>query len=122
MFNVEFFFVVSGLFMAASTLKPDSNLSLGKDTFYFIKRKISGLMPNIYVAWVIAFVVEHIGEFHLITILIHLVQSFLELLLITETGLRLFLANSVSWYLSAMLLGMLILYPLMKKYKDTFFI
>ena len=119
--GVEFFFVVSGLFMASSTLKPNNDLSLGKDTFFFMKRKILGLMPNVYVAWVIAFMVEHIGEYQLKNILEHFVQSFWELLLVTETGLRLFLANSVSWYLSAMLLGMLILYPLMKKYKDTFF-
>lgn len=118
--GVEFFFIVSGLFMAASTLKLGKE-SLGKDTFDFMKRKICGLMPHVYVAWIIAFAAEHIGKFQIKIIFKDLARSLWELCMVTETGLKGYKANAVSWYLSAMLLAMLLIYPLMKKYKDTFF-
>lgn len=118
--GVEFFFIVSGLFMAASTLKLGRE-NLGKDTFNFMKRKICGLMPNVYVAWIIAFVIEHTGEFQIKTVLKDFARSVWELCMVTETGLKGYKANAVSWYLSAMLLAMLLIYPIMKKYKDTFF-
>lgn len=118
---VEFFFIVSGVFMAASTLKPDNGLSLGKDTFCFIKNKILGLLPNVYVAWGIAFVIEHVGQWDLRLMLQHLIRSIWELLLLTKSGLGDYVVNGATWYLSAMILSMLLIYPLMKKYKDTFF-
>lgn len=120
--GVEFFFVVSGVLMAASASKnTDAQGALGKDTFQFMKRKISGLLPNIYIAWCIAFLVEHIGDFSIGNMFKDAVKSVWELLLITESGLRAYTANAVCWYISAMLLGIFITYPLLRKYKDTFY-
>lgn len=120
--GVEFFFIVSGVLLAASASKNMSaEVSLGKDTFQFMKRKISGLMPNIYIAWIIAFLVEHIDNFSIEEMCKHAVKSVWELLFLTESGLRSYSANAVCWYISAMLLVMLIIYPLLRKYKDTFF-
>lgn len=117
--GVEFFFICSGIFMAASgagnTEKP-----IAKDTLHFIWKKIKGLMPNYYVAWVIAFTVVNAGV-PIRTIARNLVMSMWELLGLVQAGFSSYTANSPTWYLSAMLLAMFGLYPLMKKYKDTFF-
>lgn len=120
--GVEFFFIVSGVLMANSAARrTDDSISLGQDTFHFMQRKITGLLPNIYIAWLIAFVVEHIGNFSLKPMLKDAVNAIWELLFVTESGLLSYSANAVCWYISAMLLAMLILYPLLRKYKDSFF-
>lgn len=122
--GVEFFFIVSGFLMANSAERnrvANEALSLGKDTFLFMKKKIVGLMPNIYVAWVIGFIVEHIGEFSVKGMLEDAFCSMGELLFLTESGFKEYTANSVCWYISAMLIAMLLLYPLMRRYQDTFF-
>lgn len=123
--GVEFFFIVSGVLMANS-MNRNVNAgvegeSLGRETFGFMKKKISGLLPNIYLAWVIAFFVGHIGEFSIKVILKDGVGSIGELLFLIESGFRGYTANTVCWYISAMLIAMLILYPMMRKFKDTYF-
>ena len=45
--------------MARNAAKKAYEENLGIDTFEFIKKKILRFMPDIYVAWVIAFVVKH---------------------------------------------------------------
>lgn len=122
--GVEFFFIVSGLLMANSAEKrreTNDTLSLGKDTYLFMKKKILGLMPNIYIAWIIAFFVEHIGNFSVKPMLKELFYSISELLFITESGFLNYSVGAGFWYISAMLIAMFILYPLMRKYKDIFF-
>lgn len=120
--GVEFFFLVSGLLMANSAARnTDETLSPGLDTLHFMKKKICGLLPNIYVAWVIAFAVEHIGRFAPKQMLKDAANAVWELLFVTESGLLAYRANTVCWYISAMMLAMFLLYPLMRRYKDTYF-
>lgn len=70
--GVDFFFLVSGFFLASSALKKPylNEKSLGEDTFEFMKHKIAGLMPNYYVAWTIAFAVFHIVQTSTLKIII----------------------------------------------------
>ncbi|MCI5934486.1 MAG: acyltransferase family protein [Lachnospiraceae bacterium] len=120
---VEFFFVVSGVLMARAACTYQMQDNLGKDTFVFMKHKISGLMPNYYIAFVIAFVVLHRNVRSLSVIFRDLVSSVWELLLVINTGLRpsRSVCNGPVWYMSAMLLAMCIIWPIMRKYKNTFF-
>ena len=118
---VEFFFLTSGILMAYSADKQKgAPFSPGRDTFSFMKRKLCGLMPNIYVAWLLALAVEHIGK-PLQTLTEDVTGSVWELLFLTEAGLAGYRANPVCWYLSAMLLAMFLTWPLMRKYQDTYF-
>ena len=120
--GVEFFFLVSGCLMCASAMKTPAPENLGEDTLRFMKRKIAVLMPNYFVAYAIAFAVFHwnSGSFAPRTLLVHAVQSLPDLLLIKNSGIRAISYNGVTWYLSAMLLCMLVLYPLARKYRDVF--
>lgn len=120
---VEFFFVVSGVLMARAASTYEMQENLGKDTFVFMKHKIGGLMPNYYVAFVIAFIVMHRSVTSVSAFVKDLTSSVWELLLLTNTGLRppKSVWNGPVWYISAMLLAMCIIWPIMRKYKDTFF-
>ena len=123
---VEFFFLVSGVLLAASAdrnaIKAKQNpTDIGIETFQFMKHKISGLMPNYYVAWVIAFAVEHLGNRKPILLVKDLKNSVWELLLITETGLRGYYSNNVVWYISIMLILMLVLYPLIRTLGNKYY-
>lgn len=120
--GVEFFFIVSGIFMAASEERSAGKKgSLGQDTFLFMKKKLLGLMPNIYVAWMIGFFVEHIGEFSFRGMLKDGMDSVWELLFISEAGFFGYKANAVTWYISAMLLAMFLIFPIMRKYGKEFY-
>jgi peptidoglycan/LPS O-acetylase OafA/YrhL len=118
---VDFFFLVSGCMMAMSAMRHPLEDSLGKDTFTFMKRKIFGLCPNVYVAWIIAFAAGHFQGASLRKIARDAINGIWELLFLNESGLLGTRANTVSWYLSVMVLAMLIIYPVMRKCGDTFF-
>lgn len=122
--GVEFFFIVSGCLMCASAMKANSQeLTLGVDTFQFIKRKIFSFLPNFIIAYIIAFAVYHYnaGITSIRTMGENLIHTLPDLLLIKNSGIKAFSYNGVTWYLSAMILGMAVLYPLIRKFKDTFF-
>ena len=121
--GVEFFFIVSGYLMAASAVrrlqKPVE--SVGPETTHFIWRKVKGMLPNIYIAWVIAFIVETYGRHAPLGVSVNrFFYSAFELLFVTQSGLDFFRANSVTWYISAMLIAMAILYPILLRYPSLF--
>lgn len=121
--GVEFFFIVSGYFMCVSAENKLKNNDVGEDTFLFIRHKISKLMPNFYIAYLIAFLVFHInsGTNSVYYFVISGIQSIPELLLIKNSGIRAVSYNGVTWYLSAMILSMVIIYPLIRRLKNTFY-
>lgn len=119
---VDFFFIVSGVYMTKNVYEHnhDDN-SLGKNTLNFMKRKICGLMPNIVVAYVFALIFIFIRNPVSIKVMVKkIVGSVWELLFVTQAGLHMNDINGVTWYIGAMLISMLIIYPLLLKFKDTF--
>ncbi len=120
--GVEFFFIVSGYLMAKSEDKMPKTTSIGIDTYKFLKQKFSKLLLPIYISWVVAFVIGHINAEHSIGILIKdFVQSIPELLLITQSGISWKVYSSALWYISSMLFALMISFPLLRKYKDSYF-
>lgn len=118
--GVEFFFIVSGCMLAMSAEKREAGPSLGMDTWQFLKHKFMGLMPNYYIAWIFSFTLFHIVT-GFETVWYDFIRSIPELLLFQMSGMSWYNYNGVTWYLSAMLISMLIIYPLIRKYTDTFF-
>lgn len=121
--GVEFFFIVSGFLMATSAFKRlgQPTDSIGLETISFLGHKIKGLLPDVYVAWIAAFLVtcwmDSLSGTNLIR---KAIMSIFELMFINQTGLLGFRSNRVMWYLSAMFLAMLILYPILIKTRKTF--
>ena len=119
---VEFFFFVSGYLMMATVEKknqvgrPDK---IGAETAGYIYKKWISVLPESLIAWIIGFFVicftEHTG---LRDMIVRFIDSVWEPFLFTMTGLGRRGINGVVWYVSAMLICMALLYPLLRKYQD----
>ena len=122
---VEGFFVISGCLMCASAERDAarSTSSLGEDTARFIWRKVKGILVPYVVAVVIYFAcwmhttgwemlaVEGDGAFCR-----HVFRWLPNLLLIFMGGVMQDTALiNVVWYISAMLIVMLVIYPLVRR-------
>ena len=122
--GVEFFFVVSGFLMAASvfsSINRKDGLTVGESTQRFMSRKISSLLPIHLIVFVLLFAVCSITRnWNLGQIAKNAVDSIPNLLLIQMAGFRGTPLNHIEWYLSVMLIVMLIIYPLLKKFYSTF--
>jgi len=116
---VEFFFIVSGYLLAKSALKTKlkENESLGKETLQFIFKKIKTFYPYIFMFYILTLIVTIIFEK---LSLGKIISSVWNLLLLNIAGFKGIEINGVIWYISAMLICMLILYPLIKKYRYNF--
>lgn len=125
--GVEFFFLISGYLMACSAAKyqtnsAEGNNSVGKDTVEFLKRKISGLCPELPIAFLISFLISFcsLGSFSVGRIIEAANEWIWECLMVSMAGFSTGSMHMGIWYISAMLLSMLILFPLCRKYFDTF--
>ena len=128
-FAVEFFFICSGYFMVNSYFKSDNNTdTCAGNTWMFMKRKISNLALPVTIGYVISFIIR-IGDLYILgnnnfsnisNIFAYGIESITEGFVIHGTGLHLFPATGITWYISCMLISMLLLYYLLCRYKDTF--
>lgn len=118
---VDFFFLVSGSMLAKSVNNNQNDANVGKSTFHYIKRRITRVMPNFLIAWIIGFLLSSLSVNSLKTWISNLLSSVGELLMIDQTGFLNVRYNDVTWYISAMLLSSLLIYPLAVKNKDLFF-
>lgn len=115
---VEFFFIVSGYFMG---MKLRSGKS--PETVEFILRKITPIYPIVFAATVIAFIERMIfaGGDSLYKWLISIPQSFFEISMLWMSGINVGRSyNGPTWYISAMLIAMAVIYPLYRKYWKYF--
>lgn len=120
---VEFFFLVSGYLMAASISRyKEGDIVVGRDSRNFMLHKIRGLCPEIFIAWGIGFFVQHIAKKNVtaVSLVKDLMTGVWDLFFLRESGLEGFKANPAAWYISAMLLAMLVLVPLFFRNRDVF--
>ncbi|MDD6261807.1 MAG: acyltransferase [Clostridiales bacterium] len=121
-FAVEFFFIVSGYLMAASIAKANSSgeLSLGTETFLFLKKKVIGIYPELFFSYIISVAIYTLaGKLNFGEVVDLITRSLGDLTLIKMTGIGVKSVNGNVWYISSMLLVMAILYPLIRRYKDV---
>lgn len=120
--GVEFFFLVSGYLMAMSAYKlQGSKNSVSKDSICFVSNKFIGILPVHLIAFTMTYIITILGR-HLSfpESIATLVKALPNLFLIQEIGLygkNLFI---VEWYLSMMLIGMWIIFPILLKKYYTF--
>ena len=114
---VEFFFIVSGYLLMASVSRLHAHSqSLASDTRQFMWRKIKSLYPEVAIAFAIGFTLDLLLKNRTFQELWEM--SFQNLFLLKMTGIGMVTINAQTWYLSSMLLCMLILFPLVRKYPD----
>lgn len=115
--GVEFFFVVSGFFLAQSASHVIEYKDLAKETVEFTVRKIKSFFPYMIWAFLISLVCKTIssgGGF--IKLVKNGIAGLPELLLLEASGLDQKSFNDPAWYLSAMVLSVVVLYPLILRY------
>lgn len=119
---VEFFFIVSGYLLASSVYNAGSNQErLGSDTITFVVRKFKGLFPYAVFAWVISFIILHLpNSFQFKILLKDAINSVWPFFFVNMTGLNGYETVGATWYISAMLLTMLMIYPLMRRNKNLY--
>lgn len=121
--GVEFFFVVSGYLMANSAYKIidiNEEIAYGAETWRFILRKLKIVYPYFFLSWIIAFVIAHYSNSTSNNIAKDLLMSFPQLAQLNLAGFLHYQLNEPTWYLSATFLTMLILYPVLLRYKKFF--
>lgn len=121
--GVEFFFLVSGYFMAARAFKrqAEGSCDLGRETFDFMKHKFWGIFPFHLVAFIILFILSAVmGRWGVIEFVDCLIKSIPSLLFIQKFGYNFYNLNSVEWYISAMFIALLVLYPLCRRFYSMF--
>ena len=125
--GVEFFFVCSGFLMAASAAKEyridplPNDKALGKSTSSFMFRKIMTFLPYHIIAYILAWgtvtFIHWKGIGNAVKSIIDCVPSFF---LVHMSGWKMGNPQFVEWYLSVMVLGMLILFPIIRKHYHVF--
>ena len=122
--GVEFFFILSGFLMAASVCfaaDRQREVPLGSATFHFIKNKFVSLMPMRLVVFVLLFAATVFSKsWNIATSIKKLISCIPGFLLVQMSGLGVQYINHIEWYLSAMLISMLMVYPLLRKNFDVF--
>lgn len=121
-FGVEFFFVVSGFLMASAAFKNrNSSVALGRDTFNFMFKKLMGILPFHLIAYAVTFAgFWYIYQFSAKEALARLFESLPNFFLVSRSGLPVKDILAVEWYLSDMLIVMVFLYPLCRRFYGTF--
>lgn len=80
-------------------------------------KRLKSLYPHVLIGILFSLIVLILVSSNNIYVWLQMLWPFT---LLQMTGLGKFGLNNPTWYLSAMLLGMLVLYPLLRKYKDTY--
>ena len=120
---VEFFFIVSGYLMANSVAKKDgvAPARLGRECVLFIISKVRILFLYYLIAWCISFIIVHCGyKVTLQRIINDALNAVWPFFFINMTGLDGFETVGAVWYISAMLIAMMFIYPLMRAKPDLF--
>ena len=123
---VEFFFLLSGYYMASHAKevlkKHNGKLEVGKETWVFIIRKVKSFYRYYLVAILLQIVIRfilinHINFKQLVIDIFQSIPTFSLTFFVLDYKTRALYVGS-TWFLSVMLLCMIILYPLLLKSYD----
>lgn len=119
---VEFFFLVSGYLMAAGAKKKYQTTDIVHETGVFIRKKFWSIFPYHIICFAVGLVLvlrfTHLpSSRHIINTL---AASLPNLFLVQNSGLYQKNILTPEWYISAMLWMMLLIYPLILRFKDKF--
>lgn len=128
--GVEFFFLISGFFMARSIYKKilaeekgmmSSNQTLSVEYLTFMKHKYLRILPEHIPMFLMTFLVYvMVHPQSLMKIVVLVMKNIPSFLLIQMSGINLGNVLHIEWYISSMLLTMAVLYPICRKYYYTF--
>lgn len=119
--SVEFFFIVSGYLFAKSLQKYDGSTDVLKDSIAFMKKKYISFFPYhifvcilTFIGWILYY------NYSLKEYIIKVLQCIPDMLLLQMFGIRHMNWMLHEWYLSAMLIAMFVITPIMIKYRKLY--
>lgn len=120
--GVEFFFVVSGFFLAKAAYKRQSSSSkLGKETVIFVFHKVFEILPYHLIAFAFTFIsICFLEQLNFLGAIKRLFIALPNLFLIQKLGIPSNNIIGVEWYISCMLIACCILYPACRAFYDMF--
>lgn len=127
--GVEFFFLVSGYLMAAyedRLCQPGEAERIGSDTAVYIFRRVKSLYPYLTFAVVVNFLGWQLFRDGMLFDprscggLKYFVSGLLNFIFPYSLGFQDYYYLGYSWYLSAMIWGMMILFPLLRHKRNLF--
>lgn len=120
--GVEFFFIVSGCLMANTIEKQQHTITdTSKATIDFIIRKINIFFPYYIFSYVIGFIILHVPNFSFHGVIKDVFMSIPNILQLQMAGFNGYQVLPSTWYLSAMLLSMAIIFPLALNLQNIFY-
>ena len=121
---VDFFLIISGYFMASSIYRKKLEYnpeSIGTDTVKFIFGKIKSFLYYYVFSSIIILITTILNNGVAETLFTGKIFNFMfSVLFLNMSGLPNYNIIGSSWYLSAMLLCMMIIYPIFRKNKNLF--
>ncbi|MBQ8203520.1 MAG: acyltransferase [Clostridia bacterium] len=118
---VEAFFMISGYFMMLKIAGLNDELPIGEQTVKFVLRKYKSLVwffiPSAIIGYIVyIFALPRGTEY----VLLESAMLIFEIVPLQVAGYSAFYSTGVSWYLGALFLGSMIVFPLAKKFKTNF--
>lgn len=114
---VEFFFIVSGYLLAKKALTMQYIQYVGETTKNYILNKIKKIFPYLLFSFIIGFIVTNIYGNYTKS---QNINSVFDLFFMYCSGIKYVSMIPIVWYLSAMLIADIILFPLIYKYKENY--
>lgn len=116
---VEFFLLVSGYLAAGKADR--TNIRSWGEVYRFLKHKLFSFYPAFLIAWVFSFIIKQVcapNGFSLTECFWELMRSPWSVLMIRQAGVA--MGEYFEWYLSAMMLSLILIYPLLLKWRKGF--
>lgn len=109
------FFIISGYLMAKKAVNKEKSITIAVDTWDFLLGKIKKWLIPFIICWIFSFILNScINQRSFKEMGMEFLKSVPELLLLRSTGIMSSSYLSQTWYLSAMIIVMLGIYPLIR--------
>lgn len=121
--GASWFFLLSGRFMAAHAEKKDfATESIGISSYKYVCGKVKSFMVPFVLCWGMSFVFcNYTQRSSIMALCKNFINSFPEIFQLQMTGMKGFGYVGQSWYLSAMVLTIMICYPLLLKLRENYY-
>ena len=118
--SVEFFFILSGFLMMKKACRTSLESSIGEVTWNEIFKKIKAVYPAAIIAYVIGLCIRTYVTHD--SIPWQILHSFPDLLMLNGVGFykQQFSFLGSLWYVSSLIMAILLLFPWMVRFKDGF--